>query len=727
MLRRDQNTRDLGHEKLQLCDDVLVWPVHECGELVYRFEIPSLHRFYRVGYAEYVLISLLDGKTTLPQACGLSAAKLGPNAPTAAQANAIARWLITNELAHVVTQRPPLRDPHTARPSRESSLSVSQTIFHRFNPFWMKVPVPKADKWLQGTARKLSPLLSSTAVICGLILMLVAGMQFLRYGPEFIASSGETFHSSNWMQLLVTWISLKLLHELGHAVACARTGSEVHDGGLIFVLFAPLAYVDVTSCWRLSSRWSRLLVSAAGIYVELVIAAFAFLLWTHVSDVQTQHLLYNVVIMAGVSTFLFNANALMRFDGYYILADLIEIPNLYSEGMAAVMRVAKRVVLGQHVEKSRLDGWRARFVLAYGVAAVLWRILVCLSLAIAASVMFSGGGIALAVLGIWIWVSGPIIHLVGNAVELSRIDLARFLRGVIISSVALTLGYFVLFRCPFPTSIRVPAVVQHRPESIVRCRSNGFVSTVHVENGSTVRKGDLLLEINNDELSNQISQLEVRMQKFEARIKRAKNEHDAAKEYVLRQSLMAVKERRQNLKRQSQGLRLTAPSDGIVIARNLDAITGTYLNEGDAILVIGDLRSKEVIALVGQRLVDDVRSQVPSPVTIRTAAFVRAGGNLERVEPRATDDLTFRSLAATEGGQLPVRESFNEGDGSTLSLVEPCFHARIQADPTAAESLVAGMRAEVYIGYQTTPIAIRARESIASLWYSAKREATQRR
>ncbi|MCP4940928.1 MAG: peptidase M50, partial [Planctomycetaceae bacterium] len=101
MAKRDLSTIDLVQQKLRLAEDVMIWPVRECGELVYRFEIPSLHQFFRVGYAEYVLISMLDGKTTLPEACGLAAAKLGPDAPTAAQASTIARWLIDHQLAHL--------------------------------------------------------------------------------------------------------------------------------------------------------------------------------------------------------------------------------------------------------------------------------------------------------------------------------------------------------------------------------------------------------------------------------------------------------------------------------------------------------------------------------------------------------------------------------------------------------------------------------------------------
>ena len=121
MAKRDLSTIDLGQQKLRLAEDVMVWPVRECGELVYRFEIPSQHRFFRVGYSEYVLISMLDAKQHLPEACGLAAARLGPDAPTAAQASTIARWLIDHQLACLENE---------ANPSRSESFHAECSSSH---------------------------------------------------------------------------------------------------------------------------------------------------------------------------------------------------------------------------------------------------------------------------------------------------------------------------------------------------------------------------------------------------------------------------------------------------------------------------------------------------------------------------------------------------------------------------------------------------------------------
>ncbi|MGB1814688.1 MAG: site-2 protease family protein [Rubripirellula sp.] len=385
MAKRDLSTIDLGQQKLRLAEDVMVWPVRECGELVYRFEIPSQHRFFRVGYSEYVLISMLDGKTTLPEACGLAAARLGPDAPTAAQASTIARWLIDHQLACLENEANPSRSESFDASAYESSQSghARKTLLKGLNPFWLKVPFPKSGNWVPRIAEKLKPLCSIYVVSCSLLVCCIAAWQFAVNSELFLSTSVEVFHRSNWAYLLLTWVVLKLVHELAHAVVCAQTGSEVSEAGLVFVLFAPLAYVNVTSCWRLSDRWKRIAVASAGMYVELLIAAVAFLFWLNVSDIHTRFLLDNIVWMAGVSTLLFNLNVLMRFDGYYILADLVEVPNLYGEAMQAVKSVFLRLVVGQASEPSRLRGWRRTFVLAYGFAALAWRIFICVSLMIA--------------------------------------------------------------------------------------------------------------------------------------------------------------------------------------------------------------------------------------------------------------------------------------------------------------------------------------------------------
>jgi len=718
---RDLNTLDLVQQKLRLADDVMVWPVRECGELVYRFEIPSLHRFFRVGYAEYVLISLLDGNTTLPQACGLAASKLGSEAPTTHQASVIARWLLENGLACIEHEPSPVRQSTPERVSgNRQQLGMSwQRMFKSINPFWIKVPFPKSGAWVPKLAESLKPLGSAYVLACSLMVGLLAAFQFVVHADQFLGTSLDVFHRSNWIYLLITWVLLKFIHELAHAVACARAGAEVSEAGVVFVLFAPLAYVDVTTCWRLSNRWKRIGVAAAGMQVELVVASVAFLLWLNVTNLQARFVLDNIVWMAGLSTLLFNLNVLMRFDGYYILADLIEVPNLYAESSKSVQSLFQRFIVGQQVEASRLRGWRKRFVLVYGLAALGWRIFVCTSLAIAASVMFSGAGVLLALIGICSWFASPMKRMGQFLNDLWRSEPERFVRTSVLSLLGLALGYLCLFLFPFPTTIRVPAIVEYTPSTLVRSGATGFVADIHVTDGQWVERGDRLLDITNDELANRLEQLQFKQKEYEIRISLAVGEHDAAQAYVQRQAMAAVVEQIENLKQQVKGLHVTAPRAGNVVARNLEDRMDTFVEEGDQLLAVADADSKEVIALIGQQEIDEVREWVASEVEICGAGSRFMPGVLHRVEPRATDRLVWKALAATEGGPLAVRENHDEEPSPFLRLLEPRFQARIHPASLTSIELPTGIRVQVRIGYRTEPIATRASTWIAQWWQDA--------
>lgn len=720
MDKRDPSTIDVAQQKLRLAEDVMVWPVRECGELVYRFEIPSLHRFFRVGYAEYVLISMLDGKTTLPEACGLTAARLGSEAPTAAQAVTIARWLLDHELAYLESEVAPSRLTAVHHADRDmSDRGTRKTFLQGLNPFWLKVPFPKSGKWVPRIAERLTSVCSFRALVCSVIILGVAAWQFAVHSNLFLSTSIEVFHRANWIYLLLTWIVLKLVHELAHAVACAKTGSEVSEAGLVFVLFAPLAYVNVTSCWRLPERWKRIAVASAGMYVELLIASIAFLFWLNESNIHAKFLLDNIVWMAGFSTLLFNMNVLMRFDGYYVLADLVEVPNLYGESMQSVKSLFRKWIVGQGSEPSRLHGWRRQFVMYYGLAAFAWRIVVCLSLMIAASVMFSGAGILLSLLGIYLWFSGPIKGLCKFSITLWRVEPERAVRAAVLSGLGLTVLALGLFVLPFPTAIRVPGIVDYTPATIVRSGADGFVRKIYVTQGEDVEEGQLLLQIENKELQNRLEQVQIRREQCEIKISLAVDEHDAASAYVNRQGLASLDEQIANLQRQVECMKVTAPRSGTVIVRDLNRLLGTFVKEGAQLLHVADDGCKEIIALVGQREVDEVRGMGNSDVTLCAADWSTASGILDRVEPQATDTLAWHALSVTEGGPLAVREHHDEGESRSLRLLEPLFKARIRPADSTSMQLPAGMRVTASLGYRMDTVSSRASSFFETWWQDA--------
>ena len=173
-----------------------------------------------------------------------------------------------------------------------------------------------------------------------------------------------------------------MLHETAHGLACKRFGGTVGSAGFTLLFFMPLAYVDVTSSWRFRSKWQRIATAAAGIYAELFVASIATMVWAASSPGTLQTMALNIALTAGVSTLVFNANPLVRFDGYFILSDLLEMPNLYSCGQQWMADFLQWHVLGRETATPAWPRKKAWIIRVYAVAALAWRVLFFLTFAL---------------------------------------------------------------------------------------------------------------------------------------------------------------------------------------------------------------------------------------------------------------------------------------------------------------------------------------------------------
>ncbi|MCH7701788.1 MAG: hypothetical protein IID37_08875, partial [Planctomycetes bacterium] len=340
---------------------------------------------------------------------------------------------------------------------------------------FLRVPVWNPDEFLNRTIRFARPLFSWAALAVWLCLLIVAGLVAASQWEALRRPAVGLLTVGNLPVMFGTLVLLKVLHEFGHAFACKRFGGHVPEMGVYLIIFTPCAYVDATACWGFTSKRQRLAVSLAGMYVESIIAAVALLIWASSDPSLLRDVAYNVVFLAGVVTVLFNINPLMRFDGYYILSDLLEIPNLRARASQYVVQELKRHLLGVTAD-SRPSGRRMRAILiSYGVAASIYR--VCLTLAIAgllASKMLILGGI-LAVL----YVGSTVVSLVRRVcvyLWFAKETSAIRRRAVALSILLLVLLPAGLALVPIPAHVRAEGVITSEHATYVRAQSAGFLS-----------------------------------------------------------------------------------------------------------------------------------------------------------------------------------------------------------------------------------------------------------
>ncbi len=316
----------------------------------------------------------------------------------------------------------------------------------------------------------------------------------------------------NLVWLAVTLAAAKVLHELGHALTCIRLGGQCRELGLMLLVFTPCLYCDVSDAWTFSNKWRRIAVSAAGIIVEIVLAALAALLWCYSPPGLIHALSFNVMVVCSVSTLLFNGNPLMRYDGYYVLADLVEVPNLAEQSRTVLAHAAAFVFLGIRSRRAGMLPARGQFMLGlYGLASLAYRCLaVCAILWIVHRVSDAWG---VAVLGDAVGVivlAGMLLPPIWQgAAFFSNQRLTRSgatgLRMLVFSGFWAAALAFIAF-IPWPCRVMSPLVIEPENAHPVYAVVAGTLTT-SLRAGDQVVKGQEVARLVNLDIRREVTEL----------------------------------------------------------------------------------------------------------------------------------------------------------------------------------------------------------------------------
>ncbi len=698
-------TAELFEVRLRLRPDVRCALQTSAGTPYYQLEDPLTGRFYRMGCREWAVVRLLDGTRTLGQVLAAPRPATDPPGVTAEQAVSTARWLLQNQLATVVGNR---RHPLFAPTS-----SARSKLPGWLNPVFLRVPLFNPDRLLAWCLPWFGWTLTPLATVGWLATCLAAGYQVAVHWEEFTAPIANILAPDNWLYLLFVWIALKAVHEFYHGLICRKFGGEVPSCGLVFILFSPVAFVDVTSSWRFRSKWRRIYTAAGGMYAELFVAALAVQAWVRSDPGIWNQLCHNLVTMASVSTLLFNSNFLMRFDGYYIVSDCLEMQNLYGSGQQYVRYLTRRYLLGLPPREAAFK-W---FVRVYGVASLVWRIVFYCGIVLTAATMFRGAGIVIS-LGVGLlWILLPAcrfgLYLYrGHGPEQPN----RRHFAVVAGGIAAVIGGLVLL--PWPGGIVATGVVDYEPLAVLRASSPGFLREISVRPGADVVPGQPLARIENRNLELELAAAQFAVKKSETLMQMYQGAARYAEYKVEAKHCDSLRRRQAELAAQCHALDLVAPCEGRVLSRELTHELDQYQHAGEAVLAIGREEHKAIRVAVSQQNVDFFLRQVGRQPRIRIKGRGRpvSGAQLAKINPRATKRLPHPALAAQNGGPLAVvaASSAPSGADDAFELVEPHFQATVALPAEAARSLRAGELARVRLGA--------AGESIGGhLWKTAQR------
>lgn len=658
------------------------------GDDVVVVEDPLRNKFFQFGADEYRFAQSLDGQATVEQTITRWQAD-NPRSPIdTAAAVRICTWLVSANLV-VVDHR---TRGELLRQTAEQKVRQRRT--GRFNLLAVRIPLGNPQRLL-AACDPIGRWLFSGWGVAGWIVLAIWGISCLASEwPRFCDASQGILAGGRWCWLLVAWVGLKMIHELGHGLAARRLGIETRRAGILLLVFAPLAYVDVTPAWRLESRWQRILISAAGMYTELAVAMVAAIVWSRLDGGLAADLAHNIIIMASVTTLVINANPLMRFDGYYIFSDLTGTTNLASRGAQWVSDTFRRLVFGWPAEHTAAIGWRRPLIATYGILALGWRVMVSVGLLLAASTLFDGAGLVLAVIGGVFWLVMPAAQFVRTTTRLVRAQGMNWRRSLVAAGVVAGVCAAGVWLALRPAQGRAPALVQFDNQCVVRADLAGWVREIFVVDGQLVDAGQPLVRLENAELAVEVDGLAHRIAQTEIaiRIHQRKGELALAQAESETRDQLAAELAEKQTWLEAQTIR--APASGRVVQRSLATRLDTYLDQGDEVLVIAPGQAKSIVVSLDQTQVDAARSSANRTIPAYFSGVGWVETQLVEIEPRASQHLPDASLGAQAGGPLAVRLA-STGPQDEYRLVTPHFTARLAIDAPMAERLWAGQRGVV--------------------------------
>ncbi len=397
---------------------------------------------------------------------------------------------------------------------------------------------------------------------------LLLAMQFDTFRqnlPEF----QQFFGWPNLAFMYLTLAATKVLHELGHGLTCRHFGGECHEIGVILLVFSPTLYCDVSDSWMLRNKWRRIAIGAAGMWVETVLSSLALFVWWFTRPGLFHHLCLNVFFISTISTVVFNLNPLMRYDGYYMLSDLLEIPNLGEKSRTMLRNAFARTCLGIETREDAFMPQRGReWLVAYAVASTTYRWLILFGITLFLYTVLKpyelqSIGVALA----WASLAGIVISLVVDVTRIITAPRNKPLSRTRITATMLVAAAAVLaaLTIPLPLHFEAPFLIEPHGVAHVYTTVGGTLREIHVRPGQRVSRGDLLVRLADPEKERQYRDLVAQLQVQKVEMKKYRELNQPEKLAVARETVQSLEAQVADYERQLQELTVEAPCDGTVV------------------------------------------------------------------------------------------------------------------------------------------------------------------
>jgi putative peptide zinc metalloprotease protein len=676
------------------------------GERWYVVRDPAGNQFHRLSDAAYRFVGLLDGRRTVGEAWDLVGGQLEDDAPTQPEVIQILSQLYAANL--IETDISPDATILLRRHKKQLQRKMQGRLMNLMFP---RIPLWDPDAFLKRWLPLVRPFISKFGAV---LWLLVVGLAIALLAPEWPrlkAATAEAFNISENPHYVLygyaVFVVIKFIHELGHAFACRRFGGEVHEMGIMFLVFIPTPYVDASTAWSFPNKWARMFVGLGGMVIELFVAALLAIFWVFATPNTLPSLIacYGMLI-ASITTIIFNINPLLRYDGYYILSDWLEIPNLQQKSREYTLGLIKRHVFRIKPQQP-LPPIRQRFWLFfYSIFSTVYRLFIGIMIIVMVAFQIPVLGMMMAIAGVITWFVVPIVKLFKYLTiepELHRKrPRAWAFTGAVTAAIVVLVGMI-----QFPVRVRTEGAVEPLNREVLHARSGGFVQRVVARHGDKLKAGDVILICENDDLAAERDRLAAEVEAIRIRML---GTLDPALREIASRRLASLEERRAKTQRQIDDLTIRAIIDGELIAPRIEQMVGRFIGQGQEVATIAQYDQLLIRAALDQsdaelamqewrkktlaeiRLVSDVRREfVSEEYEIIAAAVAELPDNL---------------LSQHGGGQHQI----DARDPHGRRALRPPFEMRVLL-PNGNAEYVPGQRAYIRLTVDEQPL----------LWQGARR------
>lgn len=657
-------------------------------------------KLHRLTPQSYAVFARMDGRRTIQELWEL-ACKLHPEHPPSQPE--LLQLLSQFHNADLVTgdRRPNLAE--IDRRAREETRKATVGYFK--NPLSIRLPLFDPEPMLRPLTPLARVMFSPVGGFFWVTLMITAlSVLFLSWERLEAPGVEAILSAANIAYLAVAYIFVKLLHEFGHGLAIKRWGGEVREVGVMMLIFFPVPYVDASQASFFPEKHQRMLVSAAGVLVELAIAAAALIVWSIAEQGPVATLAYNLFLIGGISTLLFNGNPLLRFDGYFVFADWLESPNLGQRCNQYFWYVVQKHVLGH--SEARLpvvspgeEGW----LFGYAVAAFLYRMFVMVIISLYVATVIPVVGVAIVLWSIFTVLVVPTAKGVRFLATDPSLEVQRP-KALLRASILIAAFAVVMFAVPFPHTTIADAVLDNPSNAQVRAQGQGFVSQILVENGEQVAAGTPILRLTEPFLDVEYAVAATELEDARLRLEMVPIEDSNARALWAEQ-VGFYSARHGELERRFDELLIRAPTAGVLVLPDQRSLTGRLLQQGE---VIGSIERRTTLiwrSAVPADRADFVDNDMIS-ATLKPNAYpyIEYPVEIFARAPQVTTRLDSFGLTNRAGGRL-VADPSQEGPVSMVPIVAYVLSSGLsdEAHPT----LGVGARATVRFAHSPAPLAPR--------------------